>query len=402
MTIHAVTEPETSVTPMELYRKEYPKIRGRVIGGTEYFIVDMRRAGYVGTKTKTFTDLAEAKKFASEIASKVRNTGLSSLVSNLDPRMPRWQEQANLVGLTLDEIFNLGIKAAVDEKAKAASPLMHDLLEQWYVSKEQNKMKPLRPDSLRACCSMKNRFQADFGQTKIAEIDRQFVMDYLNGQECGNVYRDNLRNYIGQFFFWAIKEGYAKENPAKGIEIDTNDLSAPEYYSVDMCEKIMIEASKTPEMVPYFALCLFCGIRPTECQRLEWWSNENKWGVNIETGYIVMTGSITKTKTGRQFDIPKNCLSWLRAYKVDGKPLIPVNFRNAFKDITKTFNGSWIQDGMRHTYATFAYALHHSLPELAHVMGNSPGIIEKFYRGQIAENDVQAFWNITPESIKAK
>lgn len=405
------TKPKTGKNEWTRYRTEYPRIRGRYIKGNEYFIVDLRRAGHVGgVKTKTFTDLAEAKTHAAEVASKVRHGGLSSLV---DSRLARWQEQANIHDLNLDQVVELGFKTAIDQKAKEVSPVLNGLIDLWIASKEKNTK--LASDTLRGYRNSGKKFKDDFGDKKIGEIDHKFCRDYLTGDQIngGDVYRNNLRRSLYNFFKWAIEENHATKNPVEKIKIDTRDLTAPAYYDVEQCKTIMREAMKTPEIVPYFALCLFLGVRPKECERLEWYGDHGflgKWGVKLDSNYAILPGGKTKTKRPRQIELNllgtlpenSNLIAWLKAYKVEGKPLRPKNFTRAKAAVHKAIKGFKIDgSGMRHTYATFAYAVHHNLQELRHIMGNSPKVIDKFYRGLIGDNDVKAFWNITPESLKA-
>ncbi len=51
---------------------------------------------------------------------------------------------------------------------------------------------------------------------------------------------------------------------------------------------------------------------------------------------------------------------------------------------------------------SFQCAKHKSLDELRHIMGNSLGVIEKFYKGTISQAETEKFWPITPDSLKEK
>jgi hypothetical protein len=77
--------------------------------------------------------------------------------------------------------------------------------------------------------------------------------------------------------------------------------------------------------------------------------------------------------------------------------LIPINLKNKRQAFVKTLSFPWIQDGLRHTFCTFHYAKHHNTEELRHIMGNSPSVIDRFYKGAISQVEVGRFWGIGPE-----
>ena len=379
---------------MKLIRVEWPKVRERAVKGKNYYTVDLRRAGNNGAQSKTFSTKELAIEFARGIASKINKSGFDSLNVNQDPRMKQWQEQSALLDMTVDEVFAFAISTLQAQRKAKNSSFMSGLLSEWVLDKSECVLKPLRPATLRGIRSTAGLLKKDFGDIRIEELTRKQIEDYLSAKKGSNRYRDNIRNYLHQFCNWCIKKEYLKFNPAAGIEITIASSGMPRYFSVDQSKNIMLKAMEEPSVVCYFALALFGGIRPQEIERMEW-SN-----INLFEKHIVLPATITKTKSSRQFEINSTLLAWLSAYKTE-KPLIPELLRQKKETVTDMFDGDWINDGLRHTYATFHYGLHHSLDELKHTMGNSPGVINKFYRGNVDQKYVQQFWAITPETMKA-
>lgn len=82
-------------------------------------------------------------------------------------------------------------------------------------------------------------------------------------------------------------------------------------------------------------------------------------------------------------------------------PLIPANLRKLEDKALKDLSFPWIQDGLRHTFCSYYYAKYtdNGLNKLAHIMGNSATIIEKFYKGIISKTKFDGFWSITPDSV---
>ncbi|MEI6074623.1 MAG: tyrosine-type recombinase/integrase [Verrucomicrobiota bacterium] len=73
------------------------------------------------------------------------------------------------------------------------------------------------------------------------------------------------------------------------------------------------ETIKKGRSVPYVALCMFGGLRPTEAARLTWDQ------VNLKDGEIRLKGVQTKTGKGRIVVIDKTLKAWLSQYRKRGE-----------------------------------------------------------------------------------
>jgi len=281
------------------------------------------------------------------------------------------------------------------ERKVKESPFMSELLSLWMLDKIENPLKPLRQRSEGSIRFMANTFKADFKDAKIKEINRARIEEYLKKKDVSNRYRDNIRGYMGQFFNWTILKGYHDTNPVKDIEITVHN-GVPKYFSVGQCVTILKQVLKEENapVKPYFSLCLFGGVRPEEAQRLKWGEH-----VKMDTKEIYIPAAISKTKKDRMFVMPGPLYIWLVTCS-QNEPLIPANFRKLKDRVTKSLKFDWVQDGLRHTFATFHYAKHKSLEELRHIMGNSPNVIERFYKGAISAKQVKKFWMLVPLTVK--
>ncbi len=78
---------------------------------------------------------------------------------------------------------------------------------------------------------------------------------------------------------------------------------------------------------------------------------------------------------------------------------VPTPLKNRKQAFVKTLSFPWIQDGLRHTFCTFHCAKHRNIEELLRqTMGNSPAVIDRFYKGAIGKVEVEKFWRIVPKS----
>lgn len=381
---------------MKTIRKEWPRVRQYTKAGSVYFSVDLRRKHYQGQKWKNFTSRDKALEFASDMGKKVAKCGIDSIQAVQEgDRVKAWAEQCAVYGRTVEQAIETALLVWERERKKAESPFMSELLSVWMLDKIENPLKPLRPRTQKSIRFMANTFKTDFADAKIKEIDQPRVEQYLREKKVSNQTRKNLRNYLGQFFNWAIRKGYYDKNPVEKIEIHVHN-GVPEFFTVEQCVLLLRELRKEANepIRAYFVLCLFGGIRPEEAQRLAWKEN-----VKMDTGEIDIPAAIAKTKKPRIFNMPPLLKLWLEFCPQD-QPLIPANFRRLKDAVVKSMKFDWIPDGLRHTFATFHYAEHKSLDELRHIMGNSPGVIERFYKGAISSKLVEMFWTLTPTIVE--
>ncbi len=376
---------------MKPIRKEYPPIRAYRKHGITYFRVDLRRKHHVGAKSKQFTDKTAAISFANATATQVAKQGLNSIATNgTDARIAVWNEQLSKYGKTVEDAMQLALKHYAGEQIKAETPLIETLLPLWVTDKTTNPLKPLREDSTKSIKNMSANFTKDFGKKRIAEIDYKFVDEYLKGKNVSNQTRKNINSYLSQFFNWCIhKDHFTGKNPCDKVEIHI-EQGVPEFYTIEQCQDILKRVKGEANLYPYVALCLFAGIRPKEVQRMTW---EN---INMETKEITIYANKAKTKKSRLFVMDEVLVEWLKLADKT-KPLILPNLRNSLVKAMKDFN--WIGDGLRHTFCTYHYAKHQKMEALRHAMGNSPTVIDKFYKGVISSTEVEKFWTMTPSTI---
>ena len=381
---------------MKTIRKDWPRVRQYVKSGNTYFSVDLRRKHYQGQKFKSFSSRDEALEYASEIGKKVAKSGIDSIraVEEGD-RVKAWGEQCALYGKTVEQAIETALTVWEKHRKVKESSFMSELLSVWMLDKIENPLKPLRPRTIDSIRFMANTFKADFKDAKIKEIDQARLEQYLREKKVSNQTRKNLRNYLGQFFNWAIQKGHYDKNPVEKIEIQVQS-GVPQFFKVEQCVAILKQVLKeeSKSTMAYFTLCLFGGIRPEEAERMAW-----KVNVKMDTKEIYIPAAISKTKKDRIFIMPGLLHLWLQFCSQD-EPLIPANLRRLKDRVTQGLKFDWIQDGLRHTFATFHYAEQKNLEELRHIMGNSPSIIERFYKGAISAKAVEKFWMLTPTIVR--
>jgi integrase len=197
------------------------------------------------------------------------------------------------------------------------------------------------------------------------------------------------------FFSWVKDEGHISQNPTDGIKFKADDFNG-DWYSPDDTSKLLryvVEHEK--DLIGYYSLLTFAGLRPSEGERVEW------------KDYTFKTNElyVRKGKTlARYIILEPAAQAWIKYHRDNtpqGTPFVNLcSLENRVKAIRKAvFNGEWIQDGLRHGFATYFKAKTKSVAEVAEYMGNSPGIVKRHYARTIPKEEWEAFWKLTPEKV---
>jgi integrase len=186
---------------------------------------------------------------------------------------------------------------------------------------------------------------------------------------------------------------------------------------VKQAERLLRLADASPEratVLPYLAVCLLAGLRPSEAERLTWRD------INFSTGDIHVRGETSKVKEERFVPMEASLLAWLETcpHRHPG-PIIGKShqkFRVAWEEVRRLAGyrigeapekgwpasaPEWPSDVLRHTAGSMWLAIHKSRSELAERMGNSEAIIKAHYRRAIREDvDRLRLGNSLSPSIK--
>ena len=76
--------------------------------------------------------------------------------------------------------------------------------------------------------------------------------------------------------------------------------------------------------------------------------------------------------------------------------LIPTGYQKQIRRYRKAIGLSLINDGLRHTYATYWRKTHQNRNQLAELIGNSAEIIGRHYVKPVTNRDAEAFWKLLP------
>jgi len=234
------------------------------------------------------------------------------------------------------------------------------------------------------------RFVQSFGEEMIAGISASRIDEWLRGLGVGPVTRNTYRRRLAVLFSFAKRRGYVTENPVADVERARERETEIAILSVSELTRLLECASS--EMLPFWTIGAFAGLRRAEIERLTW--NE----VDFEAGVIEVKASKAKTASRPLVTIQPNLREWLAPYRTRTGRVCPVNLQRKINDDRERakLRSEWPQNALRHSFGSYHLAQFNDAAKLALEMGNSPATIFRHYRQLVKPKEAERYWKIFP------
>jgi integrase len=241
------------------------------------------------------------------------------------------------------------------------------------------------------------RLQRHFPDASVADLTVQKLVGYFeHGRPALKTY-NNRRGIVSTFLKFAFLRGWIAENPI--VKVPQHRIRRRRGMAATLtaaqARELMehVEDYEGGQWVPYFALCLFAGIRPSvphgEITKLK------PEAVDLDAGVISISAEVSKVREPRKVAIQPNLAAWLRAYPLERFPLVVTNFYRRRAKIGKEFGLT--HDVMRHSFISMFVAKFRSIGEAAIQAGNSEGIIRRHYLDLKSAEEAEDYWSIVPQ-----
>ena len=199
-------------------------------------------------------------------------------------------------------------------------------------------------------------------------------------------------------FNFAIRRGWAATNPVAKLEFDEIPNEEVKILPNNEVQKLLTVCSDTePGLLPYHFFAFFAGIRPQELERMEWGH------VHLDELHILLPAELTKTGSRRVIEIEATLAGWLGWYiekfGIQSGPVTPTkNLRKRLRAVREAAGIThWVQDVMRHSYASNYLAKFESVDKLRANLGHrSDAVLWNNYHRAVLKKDAEKFWAIFP------
>lgn len=363
-------------------------------------MVSARRKKLGMNERKTFATQKEALDYRKQILENLTKYGAQ-------PTIPtETKHQAELYGALLERLKAFGkrpeeavdhyIKFLGEETIRQVKPAIRELADKWKDFK--NTDKTLSRKTVIEIRSYARFIKSQWGDHKPDALKKNEIDLLIRGLKISNNTRRKYLRYIRMFFSWVKDEHLIVANPTDGIFYKPDDFNA-DFYDVPTTSNLLryvVEHEK--DLIGYYALLTFAGLRPSEGARVQWSD------LSFKTSELY----VRKGKTNaRHIILEPVAVEWMRFHRENtpqGKPFIDLcSLENREKEVREaTLNGDWVQDGLRHGFATYYKAKTKSIEKVSDYLGNSLDIVKRHYQRTVPAEDCEAFWNLTPAVVMAK
>ena len=240
------------------------------------------------------------------------------------------------------------------------------------------------------------RLEKHFPGATVAELTGARLVGYFEARKAALKTYNNRRGIVSTFLKFALQRDWMTDNPLTKIPPRRirRRRGGAVTFSVEQAKELMAFVEKHhPTAVPFFALCLFAGIRP--CLRTGEILRLQPAHVKLDAGMIRIAAEVSKVRERRDITIQPNLAAWLRAYPLKKFPIIPANLQHIREKVAQKFPLS--HDVMRHTFISMFVAKFRSLGEAALQAGNSESIIRKHYLDLKSTEEAEEFFGILPK-----
>ena len=257
----------------------------------------------------------------------------------------------------------------------------------------------LRSDSIRDIRYLGRRLiksipelsEYNFSEFGVSECEKWLSQTFSTSSQF-----NKARTMLHGVFEFALRREWCSRNPIKLIERRRN--IEKEIFPLTFPQiKSLLKTAKMPkhkECLPALGLLMFAGVRPREVHRLTWKD------IDLEENSITIHSLCSKTGGVRQVEICSSLKRLLAPFANGQKSerVCPKNWQKRWRDIRNDsgFKNVWVQDILRHTYASYHAKRFKDLPRLQLNMGHYDlSLLRSRYvnmRG-ISHTDARDFFN---------
>lgn len=237
-------------------------------------------------------------------------------------------------------------------------------------------------------------FCADYGPQPVASITAHDIATWLDGRagRLSPKSRASFRQALNRLFGFAARRGYREGNPVAAIERPTIEAAVPEVFTPAEVRRLLDAAqAAVPDMIPYFAIGLFAGLRTeNELRNLDWRM------IDFAERAIEVTAASAKKRRHRSVEMSDNLLAWLMPHRRDAGRIY--FSKAAYKKVLSAAGVRWPRNVMRHSFASYHLAAHNEAGRTALALGHPNGVEILFahYRRLVRPAVAHEYWSISP------
>jgi len=239
-----------------------------------------------------------------------------------------------------------------------------------------------------------------FGSMTLQQMTSELVKTKLLESDYSRTSKRNIIRALKARETFARRKRYVPkefQSPFEDIQLPKAKVENPAIFTPEELTKLFLVVDK--RQLLYVATMAFGGSRRAEFQRM------NAGHFVDEEGIACIDAEIAKTSSRRTLDLPDNLKAWMAVAEkpedgrlVSKKAVVKVSSE---KGRLAQVGLVWKQNVLRHSFISYHLAKHRTPHLTAALAGNSVGIIQSNYKSLVTPSAAEAWFNITPISVRA-
>lgn len=229
---------------------------------------------------------------------------------------------------------------------------------------------------------------------KVRTISTQECEEYIAEAFTTTRQQHKARIVLSGVFSTAVKRGWCEQNPAANIATPQIIESPIPILTQEEIRRLLIHAREYEggKCLAAVGMMLYAGIRPNEVARLHWHN------VDLNQKAIFIMPRHSKTGGARKVTIHRPLLRILSDCEgTADSPICPSRWLYHWRELRKaagwTKEHPWVQDALRHTYASYHLQRFKNYEELQCEIGHRDShLLRTRYVDMRGVGDTQAFW----------
>jgi integrase len=339
-----------------------------------------------------FRTKAEAETFAAQRNIELQNFGrqLSAMPAALRAEAIDCAERLAPFGITLRQVTQTWLD---QHDWYSKSVLVKDGIEKFFIDIDRklaaNEIGKRHHEDLKS--SIK-KLLPDFASTRICDLSPEILNKWLITQPVNARTRNNIRASLSIFFSFAVDNIWIENNPIRKVKpANTRRLKAANkvcIYTPEQAETILLKADH--DLVPFFAIGMFAGLRTSEIERLNW-------------RHILWDEHLIDVEGERFVPMSDNLVAWLAPYRESHGELTPHRDEARRKEVRDRAGipAKGMENAMRHSYCSYHFNLYNNAPETSKNAGHmTPTQLFSNYHHRVKKSACERYFAIRPQDTQ--
>lgn len=313
----------------------------------------------------------------------------------------------------LDVAKDYASRSTYREKNVTVSKLVKDFLEEH----EKRRSSKIHRRNLKSRLA---KFTASFGERQACDVQRAELVKWIRQLGLAKQTVNNVIKELRSCLVWAVEEKIIPANPLeKTKDVREKVVRAPGVITPAEFTRLLAVAS--PDVMPYFAIGGFAGMRTEELRDLDWQD------VRLAESLIVVKaqrsdGEITKGGARRVVTIGPALAAFLAPYAGRTGKVCTPSWRRLFRESLRRagfgkpgteskeekkqglkIERKWPHNALRHSFGSYHLEHYKDMSATALQMGHTETTtLFKHYKATVTPAAAAAWWAIRPESEEGK